>query len=330
LLISNRSTGVPVPIPGNRRGRAAAAFAPHHVTGFFAPSTEARDPRARGSIGAGLVLDVGVRASGTFWPGPRSTIALTSDLRRPLPISQEAARRLLGVRAGRLEIHLTQSLPAGQGFGSSAAGALASALATAELLGRPRAAAVEVAHLSDLFGGGGLGGVAAIQGGGLEIRTRPGLPPHGHVLHIPSDATVLVGQFGPPVLSPDILPSPRLRARLEKAGSNVDRLIERPRLEEFFRLSEAFTDELGLASPRTRAAIRGFRRRGARAFQAMFGQSVVAWSPRTAPRSEILRWLQRQDVPIVELGLARRGAHVERGDPSAARPRPGSPSEPPA
>ncbi len=292
------------------RGRRAVATAPTHVTGFFAPALAARDPRGRGSIGAGVVLAASVRAVARFEPGGRRTVRVTSDVDRRLEISEEAARRIAGDRRGRLEIHLDHPLPLGQGFGTSAAGATATALAAARLLGRSRARAIQTAHLADLFGRGGLGGVAAILGGGLEIREHPGIPPFGHVAHVPSEGPLVIGIVGPPLPSPAILRNRRFLERLDEVPEYVDRLRSRPSLEEFFRLSESFTDRVGLASPALRATIRSVRRRGAWAAQAMFGESFFARPRSPAARRAILRWLERRAVRAVEIEIAGSGARA--------------------
>jgi len=301
---------------GGGEGRQAVAFAPSHVTGIFAPSLTARDPRGRGSVGAGIVLELGVRATARYRVGGRARVCLTSDLGRRLEISEEVAKRLLGAGPGRLDIHLTHDLPVGQGFGSSAAGATATALAAARLFGRPRLEAVQVAHLADLFGGGGLGGVAAVLGGGLEVRVRPGIPPFGQVIHRPFPEALLVGVVGGPLPSPAILSSPRVLTRIHHAARGLDRLGPRPTTAEFFALSERFTDRVGLAPLPLRDVIRALRRRGAWAAQAMFGRSFFA-RPRSPPaRREVLRWLTEHRIRAVELRAANRGANARSLGPS--------------
>lgn len=292
---------------GDGAVRQAVAFAPAHVTGLFEPALAARDPRGRGSVGAGIVLDIGVRAFGRFRrSGPRG-LRLTSDAGQPLEISEEAAMRLLGTQSGRLEIHLAHDVPIGQGFGSSAAGALATALVVARLLGRTRGEAIAIAHLSDLFGHGGLGGVAAILGGGLEVRRRPGIPPYGEVFHYPWSASVILGTVGGPIPSPEVLRSPSAIARIRHAAEELVGLGTHPSPEEFLHRSEAFTDRAGLASPRLRVVIRSLRRRNAWAAQAMFGRSFFSLPRTLAARKEVFRWLIAHDLGAVEVGVGRSG-----------------------
>lgn len=276
----------------------------------------ARDPRGRGSVGAGLVLELGVHATATFRPGAPRRLRVVSELGVPLSISAEVARRLLGDRKGRLEVVLSHQLPIGQGFGTSAAGAVATAIAVAEVLGRPRRHAIEVAHLADLFGGGGLGGVAAILGGGLEVRRRPGIPPFGEVVHETFPGTVWIGVVGGPIPSPQVLGDPPLLARIDAAARALlpDGRDVRP--STFFAIGERFTDRVQLAAPRLRDVLRGLRRRGARAFQAMFGQSFVARSRSGASAREIGSWLGRAGVRAVEISASPYGARLV---PSAGR-----------
>jgi pantoate kinase len=292
--------------------RRVTAFAPAHVTGIFSPSVDARDPRARGSVGAGLVLDVGVRADARWEPrGPPRT-RVRSDVSHPLEISAEAARRLRSSAKGSLEIHLTHEVPIGQGFGTSAAGALASSLAIARLLRRSRRDAVEVAHLADYFGRGGLGGVAAILGGGLECRRRPGVPPYGEVLHREFPWDLWVGIVGSPLPSPTILSNPSRLARIERAAAPLREWSRAPGPTEFLGASERFTDQVGLASPRLRSVLRGLRRRGCWAFQAMFGETFVAVPKSDRARRTISAWLTARDLRAVELGTSVYGPRVSR------------------
>lgn len=294
----------------SRPGREGRAFAPNHVSGLFVPRLEARDPRARGSLGAGLVLSAGTTALAEWSPAPVPSVRLSSDTGACLEISETVARRLLARRPGRLTVRLEHALPIGQGFGASASGALATGLAVASALGIPRARAVETAHLADLFGGGGLGGVAAIEGGGLELRVRPGIRPYGRVVRFPVDGPVLVGTVGRPMRTSELLWDPKLMRRFLAGEALFDWLASKPGWERFWASAERFTDSSALASPRLRALLRGLRRRGARAAQAMFGASFFAAPPAGSAGEELRRWLTRERVPFRELRVARRGAHT--------------------
>jgi pantoate kinase len=303
------------------RARNARAFAPAHVTGIFRPADAGRDPRARGSLGAGIVLELGVHAGASYRPGGPRRIRFSSDARRPLPISEEAARRLFPPGNGTLTVRLRHELPIGQGFGLSAAGATATALAVGRLFGRPRSAALETAHLADLFGAGGLGGVASIVGGGgLEFRRRAGIPPWGEVEHRPLPGRLFVGVVGGPIPSPAVLGSPRALGRIERASEDLDDLLARPSVPGFLAASERFTDRVGLAPPAVRTAIRALRRRGARAGQAMFGRSFFARPEGRAARAAVVEWLRMARIPAVELEAARTGARIRVAPASSGEP----------
>lgn len=291
-----------------RRVRIAHAFAPGHVTGIFSPAAQARDPRARGSLGAGVVLDRGVWAEATFRPGRSRPLRLVSDVAGPLPISLEVARRMLGPLRGSLVVRLRHDLPVGQGFGMSAAGALATALAVGRATGATRQRAIEVAHLADLFGGGGLGGVSAILAGGWERRVRPGVPPYGRAVHRPFPLRLWIALLGPPLRSPGLLRDPRFLARVRASAEAGLHLVERhPSVTVFLKASERFGDRLGLAPPPVRRAIRRLRSVGASASQTMFGRSVWAVARRPGVRMRLIRMLESLGYPAVELSAARRG-----------------------
>ncbi|HYA54727.1 MAG TPA: hypothetical protein VEG42_03900 [Thermoplasmata archaeon] len=297
------------------RARVAVAFAPGHVTGIFRPDLRHRDPRGRGSVGAGIVLELGVWAQAVHRPGTGARVRVTGDQRRPWPISEEVARRMARGLPGTVEVALRHELPVGQGFGMSAAGALATAYAVGSLAGRSRREAIQTAHLADLFGGGGLGGVASILGGGLEVRTRPGIPPWGRAVHHTFTPAVLVGVVGRPIPSPTILGKEASLRRISRASEDLDRLGPSPTPSKFFRLSERFSDRAGLSTPRVRKAVGALRDRGAWTVQAMFGQSFFALPRSLAARDRCLEWLRTQRVPAVEIRASEVGAHLVRGRP---------------
>jgi pantoate kinase len=292
-----------------RTSRVARAFAPGHVTGVFRADTRARDPRGRGSVGAGIVLELGARAEARFVPGPRNRLRVIAEGPGPWPISEEVARRLAPKTSGALTVRIAHELPVGQGFGMSAAGALATALAVADLTGRSRSEAVRVAHLADFFGRGGLGGVAALLGGGLEVRLRPGIPPFGEIVHRPFRPPLIVGVVGGPIPSPKVLNDSESLRRIRSASVGWERLARHASPDRFFRISERFTDRAGLASPPVARTVRALRRRGGRACQAMFGQSFFAMPDSAMARSECLDWLETEGVRAVEIRAATGGAH---------------------
>jgi pantoate kinase len=292
--------------PGRRK--SAVAFAPGHITGYFAPEVSARDPRARGSTGAGVVLELGVTAEAVRQTGIRSGITVSADIPGPLPISSEVARRLVPPDSGRVHVRLVHGLPVGQGFGMSAAGALATALAVARLYGIPRQRAVEVAHLAELFGGGGLGGVAAILGGGLECRLRPGVPPWGRIVHRPFPLSLVVGIVGGPMPSQKVLSNRGTLERIAAAYAAVAAGGTARTPAEFLDRSERFTDRVRLAPPKLVRILRAVRSDGGWAAQAMFGRTFFAAPRSEAARRRILLNLQRRGVHAIVLGAYRRRA----------------------
>jgi len=212
---------------------------------------------------------------------------------------------VLGDLGGTLTVELRQQLPVGQGFGMSAAGALATALAAARATGSNEAKAVETAHLADLFGGGGLGGVAAILGGGLEIRDRAGIPPWGRIRRLPFPDPVFVTVLGRPIPSPSLLRSADFLERVEAAAApGLRSLADRATPMRFLRESEQFTDRLDLAPPAVRRAIVRLRRTGASVAQAMFGRTVFAVPSGVEGRARLIEALSEARLPGVELRAA--------------------------
>jgi pantoate kinase len=287
------------------------AFAPGHLSAVFRPELNARDPRGRGSIGAGIVLELGAWAEARWTPSSRRRVVVRSAEGLRLPISREVATRLSAGTHGTIEVRLHHELPIGQGFGMSAAGALATALGVGGVLGISRSLAVETAHLADLYGGGGLGGVAAILGGGMDLRDRAGIPPWGSVRHRSIRRPIYLSISGAPILSPRWLRDPRFLDRVRRAcGSAVDRIHQNFHPDALFLEGERFTDRLGIASRRLQRTLRRLRSPGVRAGQAMLGRALYATpSARTAERG-LQRTFESLGLSAVRLRPAIRGAHV--------------------
>jgi pantoate kinase len=256
-----------------------------------------------------LVLSAGVVAEVRWNPRGPVGLRLTGDGGTAFPISRDVAHRLWKPIGGSLRVSLRHELPIGQGFGMSAAGALATGLGVARVCGLPENRAIQTAHLADLFGGGGLGGVAAILGGGMEVRRRPGIPPFGTVVHRRLTKEIFWGVTGGPLPSPRLLRDERFLERLRSAASpGLARLLRHPQWNIFLEESERFTDRLRIYPPnlgRLLASIRALDCRGA---QAMFGRSFFAVPPDAKSQRRLLRLLAQHSVPVHRTSLASSGA----------------------
>jgi pantoate kinase len=308
--------------------RNAFAVAPGHVTGIFVPEVEDPDLIAQGSRGAGVVLDVGVSARATLQRASREgegalRIRERGEAAR-FPITQEALQSLPGLRDWDVEVDLQHELPVSQGLGMSAAGSLAACLATAELLGLPSRAAVEAAHRAEVRLHGGLGGVVSILEGGVEVRRKAGLPPHGVVERTPMAQGFFLGTLDRPLPSPPLLSDPEFLLRVRRAGERwLSELGPPPiRWEALLSVFEVFTDELGLAPPPLRDAMLSLRQQGCRCAQTMLGNTLLAWAPDEDAEERLIRTLRQARLTLRRVHVGREGAR--------SRPWPGAADAPPS
>ena len=153
-----------------------------HVTLIFSVQDEADNLLHQGSRGAGMSLDRGVIVEASAKPGSGKLQiegdAPSDHLHRL--VFEELTEFDSGVNEFDWTIRHSCELPPSQGFGLSAAGAIACGLAiqrtlqVEEELARNRA--IHIAHRVERRLSGGLGDVAAIHAGGVELRLEPGCP----------------------------------------------------------------------------------------------------------------------------------------------------------
>jgi pantoate kinase len=252
--------------------RTAVAFSPGHISGYFRKVAGAT-PETTGSLGAGIVIDEGVRAEvfASAVPtvvvrclGARGEVVAESAGSAPL----EYVMRELGVTA---RVETSCRLPIGAGFGLSAAALLSSITALDALfdLGMDRAAIAALAHRAEVVHNTGLGDVAACQGGGLVCRRTPGTT--GTITRVPLDETIWALSFGP-LPSPEVLGSADRLARVTAACPETC-----PKdLADFFRLSRSFAEKSGLIRPEVRTALAACDDAGVPASMTMLGLGVFA------------------------------------------------------
>ena len=248
---------------------AATAFAPGHVTAFFAPVPD-DDPAVAGSRGAGLALADGVEV--TVRPtGGDSRLRLNDD-----PVALDAVEGVLDRLDVTASVEAETDLAVGAGFGVSGATALATALAAAEAfdLARSEAELVRAAHAAEVEAGTGLGDVVAQFRGGLPIRLEPGAPEHGRLDGVAGRPRVEYVTFGE--LSTESVLAAEL-APLRTAGeAALTRLRRTPTPEELVAAGRSFADDAGLLVPAVAEAISAVEDAGGRASMAMLGRTAFA------------------------------------------------------
>ena len=280
----------------------ATAFAPAHITGFFAVRPDP-DPVKAGSVGCGMCLETGVTArvttdtaGTTVTSGTPDTSGTTSTTGTPditgsgalirlngkqidLPTVEYVVESLLGTGHSGLVVDLTADVPLGFGFGVSGAAALATALAVNadQGQGRTMKQAADVAHSAEVVNRTGMGDVAGQYAGGLVIRTAAGAPGVGAVEKVPVDTVEVSWVCMGEISTSSVLDDEKTMQRINILGRRaLKALLKRPGLEYFMSLSRDFAFETGLVSPRAADAIEAVEAVGGRASMAMLGDTVFA------------------------------------------------------
>lgn len=307
------------------------AFAPGHLTAFFRTADSPEDPLMRGSLGSGICLSRGaysrVTVKGPSDPDPdpnpvpsdgKPSIEILIDgIPREARVSRCALARFLADARQHswipfdteldIRVETTLELPEGSGWGISGAGALSSVLALREALNLPYSLyeIATFAHLAELEHSTGLGDVAAQVTGGVPIRKRPGIPPHGFVDQIPVDGgTVVCLTLPEPLSTASVLSDPIKRSAIDAGGRvAVDGISSLPTMDMFFQLARKFTFETGIADPRIVKILGSIGKRG-QGGMAMLGNSIFAMGD-TEALVELFTPHGRVDVCEIDLAGAR-------------------------
>lgn len=283
-----------------------SAFCPGHLTAFFQMCPHA-DPYRAGSRGAGLSLTRGVHTR------VRTKDASKARVTVRLNGHEESAETTIGAVSLFLEetlevqVDSEVQLPVGQGFGMSGAGALSTLLALNDALGEPRSRdeVIGLAHRAEVEAQTGLGDVYPQALGGLDIRERPGAPPHGLVHRVPLEAEVVLVVLGDPTYTKAVLDNPMVRKSVNGVGKRmVDRFLSRRDLDSFFRLSWLFARQTLLATSEIQAAVMLASLHG-QASMVFLGNSVFAIGQTKALKEALGEF---GDVFVV--GVDSRGARV--------------------
>ncbi len=182
-----------------------------------------------------------------------------------------------------LDVHvdLRVRVPIGAGFGTSAAGTLASCLALTDSADLPMTMNElgRIAHVAEVQNKTGLGTASALLTGGFVLVTEPGAPGIGLVdrLRFPRSHVVICGYLGP------------ISTRVELAQTNIagrvnplarhalEAIRRRPELRTFLKEAREFGEAAGFQTPGVSRLIQAMISAGAiGAAQNMIGEAVHA------------------------------------------------------
>lgn len=252
------------------------AFAPGHISGFFLPVYH-EDIYKTGSIGAGINVDAGVISNVKLTKATSQKVDIFFNGKKSSSsVIQLAVQQLIKDEKMQLKINVDIQLPVSQGFGMSAASALSTSYAIADLLNLPLTEAVKAAHFAEVTLRTGLGDVLASSIGGIEIRSKAGIPPWGVIDHIHDSGEIIICVVDSILSTKEILDNDKIQKNIQSLGKNcMDELLVDPTLKTLFKVSEWFTRNSQLASTKVIEAIDAVKPYGM-ASMCMLGNSVYA------------------------------------------------------
>jgi len=301
--------------------KRARAFSPAGISSFFQicdmepdgkPITNLERVGARGGgfgLKKGVFTEVDVAKSKTktvkiFINGRQAPEAETTGTVVDLLLERV-------VQPYSVEVKHRVEVPIGAGFGTSAAGAVGTALAlckamnlslTYQDIGR-------IAHVAEVKCKTGLGTVSGILFGGCVIVKEPGALNHGSVDRIPitPDYHIVSGVFQPRLTS-EFLKSTKKRAIINEIGQKtLESILAEPSLENFMHSCKEFALKTGLATKRVMKLMTAAEEAGAvGAAQNMLGEAVHALVERNRVKSVVEvfeKVLPRDKVVVAEVSL---------------------------
>ena len=196
-----------------------------HITLFFTIEDMLSDPVAQGSRGAGICLKDGVEAIAKGEDGEGKIIVRFQDGDYTSAMYDDVLEELVGevpeIGLFDWELNIRMALPASQGFGMSASGAIASAISFQRAIGIPHEECIRraflIAHIVERKRSSGLGDTTALSSGGVERRISAGSPFSGDFLDI-----------GPGVAEGWATETPVLLVWNAKTGKHTSKYIDNP------------------------------------------------------------------------------------------------------
>lgn len=271
--------------------KRASAFCPAGISSFFeicdrtSSGALIKNPERVGARGGGFVIDKGVLTKVNIAKAKEKNIQvfINEKLSAEAQTTETMIDLLLEKIGGTYNIKVRHrvEVPIGAGFGSSAAGALGTALAlkaalginlTYNQLGR-------IAHVAEVKCKTGLGTVGPLMLGGCVVTVEPGAPGYALIDRIPvSPSYRIVAGFFRALSTKEVLSSPEKREAVNRWGrKTLDKILAEPSLVNFMHASKEFALKTGFVTDQVQELIEAAEEAGAvGAAQNMVGEAVHA------------------------------------------------------
>ena len=270
---------------------SAKAFSPAGISSFFEICDTREDgkpvsePTLIGARGGGFVIEKGVLTQVQLSEAKQNvTRVFINGKLAPEAETTRTVVRSLGEKVGRsyaITIRHKVETPIGAGFGSSAAGALGTALALSKALKLHLTynELGKIAHTAEIKCRTGLGTVGPIMLGGCALTVEPGAPGIAAIDRIPTSTNhvIVAGIYGP-IPTKTVLSSPQKRLAVNKwGGIALENILADPSLENFLACCLDFAEKTGFMTNRLRKLVKLAKEAGAiGAAQNMVGEAVHA------------------------------------------------------
>lgn len=239
------------------------ATCPAGISSFFeicntdSTGTAIADPARIGARGGGFAIArrISARVSARKAAKTRIRIRINSTLSTEARTTEWALRSLLKSAKARLDVRvdIKPNVPIGAGFGTSAAGTLASSMALADAIQLPITLNElgRVTHIAEVVNRTGLGTASPLLIGGFVLVTEPGAPGIGVVdrLQFPKDHAILCAYLESISTRYALSQADISRAVNLPARRVMEAIRRRPDLPTFLTEARRFSEEAGFQTP---------------------------------------------------------------------------------
>lgn len=170
-------------------------------------------------------------------------------------------------------------IPIGTGFGTSAGGALTTALAVSKVLDLNLTynQIGKIAHKAEIICKTGLGTVGPLMIGGCVLTIEPGAPGISIIDRIPiNEEHVIVSGVIKAISTKSILNSEKKREAVNRWGkTTLEQILSEPSVENFLKCSLKFAEKTGFMTPKTKKLVKIAKKAGAiGSAQNMVGEAI--------------------------------------------------------